>query len=373
MADWLLRPELSGDEPGRLFASAFSLVEGGRRQDLEAVITALGTVELPARTALQRALGVVAGNELGPQIDARLLGALATTIAAQPEHVPALLDVLATRQIDPGLPLEPLVGSVDPALQTAALRAARFFPARLHPDAIARGLRSAVAEVRAAAIEAGLVLAHPATLPACQAIVRERGPGFATAALALGLSGEASFVTLLATSLAEPRIAKDAAFALGFSGRVAAADCLSEALAVKALARVAAESFSHITGLALEQQFTHPVKPWNSNDGDAPAESPDDAAPDMDLPEPNAAAISGWWRANRARFEAAERWVQGQRWSEAQLERSLIEGPAYRRAALAWDLAARSHGKVQVTWDALSRRQRLQLRRAHGHERSRAD
>ncbi len=354
VAKKLLVPALAGDEPGQVFAAAFALLAEGPPEHLAVVLAALERAEPAQRAAIRRALQVVPRPDLGQ----RLAGVVAKAPAIQAD----LLDVLGYLRVDPGVRLESLVNTKNSASEAIAVRLARVFPARLEPAAIDRALASPVAEVRAAALETAAVLAHRGAVPACEATVATRGPAFGTAALLLALSGEEKCLPQIVAALAEPRLQREAAFALGFSGRVSAADALLEAMVDEKLAAVAGEGFAAITGLAIEKGFAKPPEPWNP---DAEEEEDEEYGPEAELAKPEPDAIAAWWKEARPRLDPAQRrWLRGRPWAGEAVFRELEQGPARRHETLALDLAVRTRGQVQLTWDAMSARQTRELAEA---------
>ncbi|HEY7725140.1 MAG TPA: TIGR02270 family protein [Anaeromyxobacteraceae bacterium] len=357
-AEKLLLPALGGDDPGLVFAAAFALLASEDGDFTDAVLAALGEAEPEPRAAIRRALGVVPRADLGAR-----LAALAPRAA--PPLQADLLEVLASLRVDPGVRLEPLFAGKSAADRARALRIARAFPGRLDPRAVERGLVDAGAEVRAAAMETGLVTGVRGAAGACEAEVAGRGEAFATAALLGALSGEEKAVAPLVEALGDDDVVGPALFALGFTGRVAAADALLELMERdEKLAPLAAEGFCAISGLVVGKRFERETPPWRPK---GPFEDEDETyGPESDLPKPVPETIAGWWKEARPRLDARKRWLRGQPWSVEALVRELEEGPARRREALAAELAIRTKGQVQVAWDALGRRQGRELAEASG-------
>jgi uncharacterized protein (TIGR02270 family) len=351
----LLLPALGGEEPGPVFAAAFALLASEDGDFAEPVLEALARAEPPARAAIRRALALAPVPALGPR-----LAALAPRAAGAQAD---LLEVLAYLRIDPGLRLEPLVSSSDPAVQALAIRLSRFLPGRLDPFAVERALASPREAVRSAALEAGMVAGARGAFAAAEAAAAAPGPGFAAAALILGLSGDEKSAAALLPALRDPGRARAAAFALGFSGRVSAADALLAAMADEDLAPVAAEGFAAIAGLGVEGAFARPPRRWTPGAEEGEGEG---YGPEADLPAPDPAAAAEWWKEARPRLDPAQRWMRGQPWGAEALFREMERGPARRREALALEIAIRTRGQVQLAWDALSSRQRAEAAEARG-------
>ena len=202
---------------------------------------------------------------------------------------------------------------------------------------------------------------------ACEAAVDMYSPGFSTAALLLGLSGDDRSTATLLQGLGNQDFQRDVAYALGFSGRVSAADALLEAMEDETLAQLAAEAFAAITGLRVEKEFAAPREQWGraveAHDGIELSRS--EAA----LAQPDPVEIARWWKNARPKLDPTRRWLRGQRWSAEVLLREMEQGPARRREALALDVAIRTHGQVHLAWNALSTRQHRELREAQAARR----
>jgi len=351
----LLLPAMVGDEPGPAFAAAFALLASEDGDFTGEVLAALAKAEPEPRLAIRRALALVPRPDLGQRLVA-LLPKAAPGLGAD------LLEVLGYLRVDPGVRLESL--AANPETEALAIRLGGVFPDRLDPTALARGLGSGAAEVRAAAMETGLVAGVRGAFAAAEAEVAGRGAAFGTAALLLGLSGDEKSVAALVPALREETLARQAAFALGFTGRVPAADALLEAMKDEKVGPVAAEGFAAIAGLAVEKHFAREPAGWNPDEDEAEEEEP--YGPEADLAKPVPETIARWWGEARPKLDPAQRWLRGRPWSPEALLAELDEGPARRRAGLALDLAVRTRGRAQLAWDALSVRQRREMAEARG-------
>ncbi|HZN94989.1 MAG TPA: TIGR02270 family protein, partial [Myxococcales bacterium] len=352
VAERLLAPALASDEPGTVFAAAFALLEGGRPADFEALVGALEEGDPVQRAAICRAMAVVPRDDLGRQLTPLL------------EKVPALrtevLEVLGQLRVDPGLPLDPLASSGKPSMEVLALRLAQVAPDRLEPAAVERAYASPVPDVCAAGFETGLMTRSRDAFAACESAVEARSPGFSTAALLLGLSGDDKSVATLLQALADRDFQRDVVFALGFSGRVSAADALLAAMEDETLAPLVAEAFAAITGLRVEKEMAVRLDRWGPEvkaDDDGVERSRSEAA----LAQPDPDEVARWWKEARPKLDPARRWLRGQRWSTEALLDELEHGPARRREALALDVAVRTRGQVQISWNGLSSRQHREL------------
>lgn len=348
-AERLLVPALAGADPDVVFAAAWALLASEEGDFTGAVIDALEKAQEAERAApLARALMLTRREDF--------LGRLAPLLAKGPPPAQAAaLEVLAHRRRDPGAPLAPLLRVEDAAVRRAALRLARHFPGRMHPQALEQVLRADEPEERNLAIAAGLVLGVRAAWEACEAAARQGGPGWAFAALAWALSGEPELGPLLAGLDDEDRRA-EAIFALGFTGRVAAVDAVAPWLEDERLSKLAGEVVSAVTGLVFENEFAAEPKRWDP-DAEGEEEEDEPSGPEADLPAPEPRVVQAWWEHARTTLDPAARHAGGQAWSPEALLAALREGPMRRREALAFDLAVRTRGAVQVEPFAWTRAQ----------------
>jgi uncharacterized protein (TIGR02270 family) len=218
VAKKLLLPALAADEPGKVFAATFALLSSEDGDFLGDVLQTLETAAAEQRTAVRRAMALAPVSQLGE----RLKAAAASPGALQQE----LLLVLAYLRIDSGLRLDALASSEDATVRARALRLAPLLPGRVSTSILEQALEASEPDVRSAALEAGCILSVKGAFAAAQATVKEAGPGFASAALLLGLSGEDSAVAALAPGLVDAERRHASIFALGFSGWVSAIDAL---------------------------------------------------------------------------------------------------------------------------------------------------
>ena len=157
--------------------------------------------------------------------------------------------------------------------------------------------------------------------------------------------------------LDRPARQREAIWALGFGGRRSGADACIDLLAREQHAPLAAEAFCAITGLDLARAaLVAPVPP-----------EPDDVMPSAEarLPQPDIAGVIRWWNRNRSRFETGTRYLAGRPSGMTVLVDALAHGPMRRRPPIAFELAMRTQGRVQIEprafiaeqrrrWDALT-------------------
>jgi len=350
VAQKLLIPSLASDEPGLVFAAAYALLASEDGDFLAPVLEALTRVEPEPKASLLRAMELVPGARL----EIRWVELAAERGPLQAD----LALVLVARGVDPGQSLDSLAGSSDTALRTRVLQLGPRVPGCLTLARVEEALSSPDELVRSAALTAAALLRARNSAPVIRETVKELGTGFASAAVLLALSGDESAVAALVPALRVPTRAADAALALGFTGRTTAVDVLVSLLDDAKLAALAAESISAITGVPIAKELSRPPSPWDpdqEDDGDVPS------APEVDLPQPEPAALRSWWKTHAPSLDRRGRLVGGLPHGAEQVLRALESGPANRRHWLAVDLAMRLSRAHVLTADALSARQRAEL------------
>ncbi len=362
-ADRLLVPALAGDDEGKAFAAAFVLA--ARAEGVPLVLEALAEAAPPMRAAMERALQVLPVRDLGAQLRAQME-------KAAPAARLAIAGALVARREDPGI----AVRAWDAAEEVLGLRAVSVLGKSSEAHRVAGFLRSKEPQVRAAAMEVGVVMGLREAWSACERAVAERDAEFAVAARLRALSGDAEAVKPLLEASVEPRLARHAVLALGLTGRVAAADALVDLMG-GSLGRLAGEAFSAITGLRMEGAYVAEEPP--EREEPIPFEEEDLEAdlvpgPEARLPLPDGEAVARWWRGGgkgsgkgeRRLFDSGRRYLCGRPFTCGALLEEIAGGPMRRREALALELAIRTRGQAQVDVFALSSRQRADIESARG-------
>lgn len=337
----LLLGALEDADPFTLSAAAWVLssIEAGSfapalRQHLQARTGA-------ARGALARAIGLSSApaplqliSELWPEADAALRA--------------SMLDIAATRDSGQlgGDILQHSLESEDPTLRAAAARAVRFTPDRALSPLVQRALDSDDTGVRYEAIVTGYTLGVPGSWEALKAEkMLSAEDSRARRLLALfALHPERRQREPLYAALTSPR-RRDALWALGFVGDVESADLLVEALHDEADARVAADSFTAVTGVTLRGALLRAPAPTPEQDPDAPLRSPD---PSDELPQPNAQALTDWWKRARAGLAERQRYVYGVPDQPASLLRAMLRCGMWRSDIFDLWHARRSRGALPL-------------------------
>ncbi|WP_158501649.1 TIGR02270 family protein [Vitiosangium sp. GDMCC 1.1324] len=345
-AERLLVPALRESQAGEVAVAVFALLASEARDWTEAVLAALRETEQPA--------ALLGGVALSPRAAVEV--ALREGFPMFDTPVQALvLETLALRRADAGGLLASVRTTSEPALLAAALRAARFTDRATALDLVGRGLAHGHPAARDAAIATGCIVGHREAWLRCRRVI-EAEPLPRQALLALAAGGEVAVVPLLGGLLARPDLRAEGLWALGLSGRLAAIELLLSLMREGDPA--AAEPLALVSGLSLEKLLA-PSEDEAEDDASVEAE-PDDGAV---LPGPVALkgtvrfeVIEGWWKATRPHLSAGGRYLLGRPWSLESLLAALEEAPARRRPGLAWELAVRTRGAVQVeprawTWE----------------------
>nr|WP_225936916.1 TIGR02270 family protein [Myxococcus sp. RHSTA-1-4] len=354
-AERLLLPALREGLPGEVAVAALCLLASEDRDWSGAVLSTLPETEQPA--ALLAGLALCPGA-VEPALR-ECFPALETPFQAQ------VLDVLAFRRADPGALLESTRTRDEPAVVAAALRAARF----THPDTtlalVGRGLAHGHPLVRDAALVTGCIFGHREAWLRCRRIVEQTEPFPRQALMALAMGGEARDLSMLQELLSRSDLRDEALWALGFAGRLAAIESLLTWL--RAGEPAAAAPLALVSGLSVEKLMVP-----SGQQEDAPAE--DEPESGAALPGPVMMkgtvllqAIETWWKVAGARLPTGGRYLCGRPWSLESLLTALEEAPGPWRPGLAWELAVRTRGSIQVEPRAWSWEQRGVLGTAARH------
>jgi uncharacterized protein (TIGR02270 family) len=358
VADRLLQPALSGKDLDQVRAAASALLLPGEGQDVATVARAHAHGKQASRPAIMRALELSGSQE----VSTALLPLLDLTV---PFTLAPAIHTLAFRRAIPGATLARLLNTPDPAVASAALRAARFEPGLASAALLEHALQSTPAEQESALIT-GLVSGYRSIWRKCCDLAALPGPPGRMARTFVAMGGDEADVLHLVGMLRSPALTADVLWALGFSGRVSASDACLPWMEHddRTLARLAGEAFSAITGLSLTGHF---IRDDPEHDQDAAIPLEDDLAtrptitPESDLPLPEPDAVSAWWQKARQRLDPAGRHLAGRPFDLEPLADALLHGPARRRHPLALELAIRSRGAVQVETRAFAAVQSHQL------------
>ena len=362
----LLAPALGRGEPAIVAVAAHALLAGATAEGFDCFAAAFWSASGARLESLRR------GLELIPAA-APYLGLIAPSRQAPDGARAAFLEACAFR----GLPIEPHVGelvtSASAELQRAAARLLRHAPRTVADDHLTRAFGCADVRAREIAVESGLVLGLPEAwrIGRALALADVRGSGALLPALAmLGTAADHDSVLRM---LGRPARQRDAIWALGFGGRRSGADACLDLLAQQRHVGLAVEAFCAITGLDLAAAGLIAARAGeHDDDDDAPPFEHDDldaalvSRAEERLPEPDVSGLIRWWNGNRARFDPAVRYLGGQPTSLQRLAGALAGGPMRRRAPIAFELAVRTRGRLQIQTRAFlgEQRQRLAVNRS---------
>lgn len=351
VAEKLLLPALLGDDPGKIAAAAWVLVQAEDADHLDVVLPLLSSGEPPARAAVARALELSHRSDLASRMkalwdkgDAAVRG--------------VIFDVVAPR--DRAWSDERIghaIASREPPLLAAALRAARRTPDPAFAGYAEHALSSEDATVRREALATAYLLGSPAVWEACRQEAESKGDG---CRLPLGLLAlhPANRATLL-SRLGVPEARRHVLWALGFAGDVEAADTLIAALDDEEDAPVAGESLSVITGFVIAGQLS---VPGVTKGPDVQEVGLDDPPPEVladdGLPMPNAGVLRKWWEKARGHLQPGARYVRGYPWGVETLRSAFRGGAMWRRGVWQLDLAGAMRAPAGVDLRGWARGQR---------------
>jgi uncharacterized protein (TIGR02270 family) len=354
VADRLLVPALADDEPGRIAAAAWVLVQAedvtaGAGDHQDAVIAALVKGEPPARAAIARAL------RLAPRTDLSRVAQLWHQSA--PELRGVALDLL--RVGEPGWTkekVEPILRGDDSPTRAPALRALRAAPDRALVGLVQDALATELPEVRREALSTGVVLGLQATWDQCR-LLAMRGGEASRFPLALLASSRRPQDRSVVLALAQDSgMRRNALWALGFAGDQESADVLVEATSDPEVAKLAGEALSAITGVAIEGGLATPGETQVGEEV-ADDEPPPAIQPEDHLPLPNTAAVKEWWQRHRSEFPPGGRHLFGQPRTNEAMRAALATAPMWRREIIALELAAATSAAPVVDVKAWTRDQ----------------
>ena len=333
VAEAVLQPALTNDDPGVIAAGAWALLQAEDADHQQIVLDALAAAEPPARIAITDALA------LSPNASVQRLTQLWEKGTEQDRAV--ALSVLARRspawvktQLGPALR-----GSTS-LLVAAALRAAGAAPDRALLEPVQDALDHDDAEVRELAIAAGTALGSKTAWNQCRrACMKESGSSRMLLAL-LATSPDSNDRALVAAKAREPAAARNALWALGFAGDVASIEVLLAALSVVETAKLAGEALSAITGVRIAGKLAEAGPPAGPEAANVADDDPPPVVRTEDfLAAPCAEAVVAWWGHERTRFQPGVRYILGLPRGRETLSAALVDAPTWRRPLLKLELA----------------------------------
>jgi len=354
----LLAPALDRGEPAIVAVAAHALLAGGTGEGFDCVASAFWGASGARLESLRR------GLELIPAA-APYLGLIAPSRQAPDAARAAFLEACAFR----GLPIEPhvgeLVSSANVELQRAAARLLRHVPRTLADESLTGALGCADVHAREIAVESGLVLGLREAWRVGRSLALADVSGSGALLPAVAMLGTAADHDGVLRLLGRPSRQAEAIWALGFGGRRSGADACLDLLAQQRHVGLAAEAFCAITGLDLAGAGL--IATRADRDDEAPPFEDDDLdaalvpRAEERLPEPDVSGVIRWWNAHRAGFDPGVRYLDGQPTSLQRLVAALAGGPMRRRAPIAFELAVRTRGRLQIQTRAFLEEQRRRL------------
>jgi uncharacterized protein (TIGR02270 family) len=370
VADKLLVPALGDDDPGKVTAATWALLQAEDADHLELVFEALAAAEKKeTRLAMGRAFELCHRKDLAvrllPRLEASTPGVQAvivTAVSAEEGRRGGPESYVPSGPLTPKLPLETLLATRNPELLVAALHALRRIRDPELAPLVEGPLASPYVAVRDAAIETGVVLGMRAAWRTCNKLVARNAPHCKLPLALLALGGEPVDLKTVIKRLEVNELKRDALWALGFAGTTEAADAALGLIDDEELGALAAESFATITGALMVGamvkigQTDNTLAPDVEEDEDAP---PPSLKPEDDLPAPNGDRVRAWWRRARAggAFQPGSRYVQGQVLAGEPVRRAIEGGPTWRRPVWCLEIAARFGVDVdEGAWGATQKR-----------------
>jgi uncharacterized protein (TIGR02270 family) len=361
VAKRIVHPALMEDDPELIRAAAFTLLLSELPNGAGPVLERARAADDAALTAIQRALEVLETARLPKWVQSLLK-----------EDSPGLqalaIEVLSHHQLAPGTMCQALAAHDAPAVAAAAIRAASRSRVQLAPALLERALASPDVELRDAAIVAGAMGGHRPAWEACRAAVQSRAPRSALPLVLLAMNNNERDLARVQELLSAEALRPDVLWALGFSGRVACADLCFELMRQKPVAALAAEAFSAITGLRIEESYAAEREAPEDQEPVPLAQENLDAdlglKPEEALPLPQVEAIGQWWQQARPDMEPRQRYLEGKPFTPQVLIEALAHSSMRRRHVLALELALRSRGAYQVPTRAFLERQSRAVRLA---------
>ncbi|MFT3766854.1 MAG: TIGR02270 family protein [Minicystis sp.] len=288
----VVRDALDPGEPGIAFAAAALAIERADRAMLDPILE-LAAAEPEIARAVTAAFGWVAPDRAVAAAE-RLLHA-----GAPPRSRALGIAAHAAHRRDPGGVLANAILDPDPTLRARALRAAGELGRRdLAPEVI-RARTDADEHCRFWAAWSGLLLAEVTAVPVLYRMAESASPyalrAMLVVARVLDPRDALPWLESLAARPEHARVAFQGAGALGDPGAV---PWLLARMEDPALARLAADAFTMITGIAVENDLaTKAPAGFRLGPSDDPAD--DDVAldPDRDRPWPAPAALAAAFRA----------------------------------------------------------------------------
>ncbi|WP_437336357.1 TIGR02270 family protein [Sorangium sp. So ce394] len=250
---------------------------------------------------------------------------------------------------DPGAPLGYALLARDPRLRARALRAAgQLGRVDLLPE-VRASFRADDEACRFWAAWSAALLGEGASALVLRELANGGGPFAAeSASMAMRRMAPAvasTWLRALERSARDPRVPVSAAWALGDP---AAVPWLLEVAGDPALARLSGQAISLITGLDLAAEQLARRAPSGLRAGPTDDPSDHDVAmdPDGDLPFPDVAGVSAWWRRRAAEYRPGTRYLLGRAMTREGLEHALREGHQIARGAAAVELSLRERGRA---------------------------
>lgn len=327
----ICKAALADGEAGEMFAATFMALQRG---DLDGVALVLDASEGTAA----RSRGIVSAlGWISFEQTSEILPGLLNPACPAALHWLGIA-ACAVHRRDPGPALDRALTSDDARLTQRALQAIGELGRADLARALIPHFDAADPEIRFAAAWSAALLGTTGAAQVLYGLAKAGGPR-ADRALAMALRRvdprtAATWVTALASREESLRTAIVGSGILGEPARVPwLLDCMDR----PELARIAAEAFTMITGIDIEDEKLEGERPEGFESGPSDDPDDDDVAPDLDdnLKWPDLAAVRARWEATKEALPAQGRLFLGKPVSSAWLEQVLRTGGQRRRAEAA--------------------------------------
>ncbi|APR82376.1 HEAT repeat protein [Minicystis rosea] len=349
-----LHAALDPEEPGIAFAAAVLAIEAGGGAALAPVLE-LAANEASIARALISAFGWAPPDRAAAAAESLL------EAGAPPLHWAIGIAAHTVHRLDPEGLLANALLDPDPLLRARALRAAgELGRVDLVPE-IGRALGDADEDCRFWAAWSGALLNAAPAVPVIWSFAESAGPRALRAMkIAARVLDPREALPRLEALAARPEHARVAVVGAGALGDPGAVPWLLARMEDAPMARLAGESFTMITGIAVEHERAASA-PAGFRAGPSDDPAADDVAmdPDRDRPWPAASALAAVFRARGGDLRRGARYLLGQAITEASTLRVLRAGRQPERAAAAIERSLLAPGRALFEVRAPAFRQKL--------------
>jgi uncharacterized protein (TIGR02270 family) len=326
---------LSWEEPGEIFTAAVLAFESLQTERIEAVLE-LGMTQPELVRGIISALGWIPFDKVAHPVNQFLK-------ATDAEQRYLGIAAYAIHRVNPGQHLDHAIADENLNLRTRALRAAGELGRQ---DLLPKLQQQYQADDEAtrfwAAWSATLLGERQEALEILKAFSQPPSPWKARALPILLRSMDLKNATdWLKTIAKTPELIRLLIIGIGIVGEPTQIPWLIQQMENPEMARIAGESFTFITGAALDDEDLEGDEPEGFEAG--PTENPEDEDidldPDEDLLWPNPALVQAWWNKHQGQYHPNTRYLVGKPITTEHCQQVLTTGLQRQRIAAALELA----------------------------------